>query len=103
MSLDPYKIIMRPVVTEKSHRLTREERGGEGHNPLNQYTFEVARKATKGQIRGAIEQLFSVKVSGVNTMKVRGKLRRVKRQAGKTRSWKKAIVTLAPGSSIDLY
>jgi len=103
MSADHYQTVLRPVVTEKSHRLTREERGGKEPTPLNQYTFEVATRATRGQIKTAVEELFHVKVAKVNTMRVRGKIRRVRRQTGRTRSWKKAIVTLAPGSSIDLY
>ena len=104
MSADPYKVVFRPVVTEKSHRLTREERGGTPEaGTLNQYTFEVAAEASKGQIRSAVEELFGVKVEKVNTMKVRGKIRRVRRQTGRTRSWKKAVVTLAAGNSIDLY
>ena len=63
MSADPYQTVLRPVVTEKSHRLTREERGGKEPTPLNQYTFEVAAKATKGQIKTAVEELFHVKVA----------------------------------------
>jgi len=103
VSTDPFKTVRRPVVTEKSHRLTREDRGGKEPAPLNQYTFEVAADATKGQLKTAIEDLFEVKVSKVNTMKVQGKIRRVRRMTGRTRSWKKAVVTLAPGNSIDLY
>ena len=104
MSVDPYKVIIRPVVTEKSHRLVHEGRGGSaGEERLNQYTFEVAPDATKGQIKTAVEELFDVKVKSVNTLKVRGKLRRVRRQSGRTRSWKKAVVTLAAGSTIEFY
>ena len=103
MSTDPYKIVFRPVVTEKTHRLTREVRDGKDGEPLNKYTFEVSSDASKGQIRTAVEELFNVKVKKVNTLKVRGKLRRVRRQSGFTRGWKKAVVTLVPGTSIDLY
>ena len=103
MSADPYKTVLRPVVTEKSHRLAREERGGKEPAPLNQYTFEVATDATKGQIKNAVEELFHVKVEKVNTLRMRGKERRVRRMTGFTRSWKKAVVTLVAGNSIDLY
>ncbi len=103
MSTDPYKIVIRPVVTEKSHRLMRDTKGKKSDVTLNKYTFEVATDASKGQIKTAVEELFKVKVSGVNTLKMRGKLRRVRKTAGLTRSWKKAVVTLEEGSSIDLY
>jgi large subunit ribosomal protein L23 len=103
MKNDAYKVILRPVVSEKTHGLTRGSRGGKDAPPLGQYTFEVARDSTKGEIRAAVEELFNVKVSRVNTLHVRGRLRRVRRSAGLTRSWKKAVVTLAPGNTIDLY
>ncbi len=89
------KIIIAPVVTEKSMRLIQEE---------NKYTFKVAPDANKIEIRRAIEALFGVRVLKVNTMKVRGKERRFgwRYPAGRKASWKKAIVTLAPGDRIDV-
>ncbi len=92
----PYEIIIRPVITEKSNKLMED---------LGKYTFEVALDASKGEIKNAIEELFGVKVRKVNTMIVKPKKKRVIgkfRQYGKTRKWKKAIVTLEPGESIDL-
>ena len=89
------KIIIAPVFTEKSMRLIEEH---------NQYTFRVAPDANKIEIRRAIEALFGVRVLKVRTMRVRGKKKRLgwRYPEGKTASWKKAIVTLAPGDRIDV-
>ena len=81
-------IIIRPIITEKSM-------AGIGGK---KYTFEVAKDATKIDIARAVETLFDVKVQKVNTMNVRGRLRRQGRSQGYTRSWKKAIVTLTEAS-----
>jgi large subunit ribosomal protein L23 len=92
----PYEIIIRPVITEKSNRLMEDQ---------NKYTFEVALDASKGEIKNAVQELFGVKVKKVNTMIVKPKKKRVVgrfRQYGTTKKWKKAIVTLEPGESIDL-
>lgn len=91
---DPRQIIIRPIVSEKTFSMTEEQ---------NRYTFEVAKTATKPQIAQAIEEIFEVKVLKVNTMNVKGKPRRVRYQMGKTRSWKKAIVTLAEGNTIEIF
>ena len=91
---DPRQIIVRPVVSEKSVDLM------EGQN---KYTFEVLKTATKPQIAQAIEEIFDVRVIKVNTMNVAGKPRRVRFHQGHTRTWKKAIVTLAVGDSIELF
>jgi len=88
------EVIRRPLVTEKS-TAARDE--------LNQYIFEVDRKATKVEIQKAVESLFKVKVADVRTAHVRGKKRRLGKHAGKRRDWKKAFVTIAPGSSIEIY
>ena len=77
-------IILAPIVTEKS---SLEMQNGK-------YTFEVAKKATKVQIKNAVEKLFNVKVLQVNTMNIRGKEKRVGVHEGTTPSWKKAIVTI---------
>ena len=94
---DPYAIIKRPVMTEKSHDLRQD---------VNQYTFEVHQKATKEDVKRAVEKLFGVKVASVRTMNVKPRtkiFRRLRSKPGKTRGWKKAIVKLAPGSAgIDL-
>ena len=91
---DPRQIIIRPVVSEKSVDLMEEQ---------NKYTFEVLKTATKPQIAQAVEEIFDVKVLKVNTMNVTGKPRRVRFHKGTTRNWKKAIVTLAVGDSIELF
>lgn len=91
---DPYEIIKRPVITEKA-TLQKERQ--------NKVTFEVARDANKAEIKEAVEKLFNVKVEGVNVMNVRGKRRRLGRLWGKRPDWKKAIVTLKPGYSIDFF
>ena len=89
---DPYSIVKYPVITEKGTQL----------GPQNKYLFSVDIKANKPEIKKAIEEIYKVKVIGVNTMKVRGKKRRVRFQEGKTPDWKKAIVTLAEGQRIEL-
>ncbi len=89
------KLIIAPVITEKSMRESE---------TANKYTFKVHPGATKIDIKRAIEDLFNVRVTKVNTMTVGGKVRRrsYRHREGKTAVWKKAIVTLAPGSSIDV-
>lgn len=88
------QIVLRPVaMTEKANFL----RVG------NQVVFEVVRTANKIQIRKAVEELFNVKVSSVNTLLVRGKSRRMGRGQAKMQNWKKAIVTLQQGQSIDFF
>jgi large subunit ribosomal protein L23 len=91
--MELYDILRRPVITEKSTML-REQ---------NQYTFEVPIDATKPMIRQAVETLFKVEVAAVNVSRVHGKMRRVGRSRGRTRSWKKAVVTLKPGYRIDVF
>jgi large subunit ribosomal protein L23 len=94
--LDPYSVIVRPVVSEKSTAL------GEA----GKYVFEVAPTANKIQIKAAVEAAFAarkIEVATVNILRRRGKLRRLGRHAGMTRSWKKAVVTLRPGQRLDLF
>jgi large subunit ribosomal protein L23 len=90
---DPRQVILRPVVSEKSFRLMED----------NRYTFEVDKRATKPEIARAVAEVFGVTVRKVNVMNVPGKPRRVRWRKGLTRSWKKAVVTLADGDSIDYY
>jgi large subunit ribosomal protein L23 len=85
-------IILAPVITEKSIAL-REQ---------NVYTFKVVKDATKDEIKYAVEEAFKVNVKKVNTLNTKSKRRRVGRYEGKTKTYKKAIVTLQDGSSIDL-
>lgn len=91
--MDARDIIKRPIVTEKSTDLLAD----------NKYTFEVDLRASKIQIKEAVEQVFKVKVEKVNTSRVKGKLRRMGRHEGYTSDWKKAVVTLAPGHSIEVF
>jgi large subunit ribosomal protein L23 len=85
----------------KTVRLT--EKGTRQGEKFNQYTIVADRRATKPQIRAAVQELFKVKVLSVNTLNVRGKARRQRTaQAGKAMDWKKAIVTLKEGDKISL-
>jgi large subunit ribosomal protein L23 len=86
--------------TKEAKETDKEKRRGK---PLNQYTFMADPRATKLQIRKAIEELFKVKVTRVNTLNVRGKARRQRtHQAGQDPNWKKAIVSLKEGDKIIL-
>ena len=87
------EIIIKPVVTEKSVDLMQE----------NKYCFKVAKDANKIDIKNAIEEIFKVTVENVNTVNVHGKMKRMGRTQGKTASWKKAIVTLREGDSIEVF
>jgi large subunit ribosomal protein L23 len=96
MTLNAYSTIVRPVVSEKSTVL-----GDQG-----KYVFEVAPSANKIQIKHAIEEAFAnkkVQVESVNILHVVGKERRRGKSVGRTRSWKKAIVTLRAGQRLDLF
>ena len=89
-----HDIIIRPIITEKSMMGIAEKK----------YTFEVAKTATKIDIANAVEEAFKVKVAKVNTVSVRGKLKRQGRTQGYTKSWKKAVVTLTEDSkSIEFF
>ncbi|GBC93307.1 50S ribosomal protein L23 [bacterium HR15] len=89
----PTEVIIRPLLTEKGTRLRTE---------LNQYLFEVAADATKIDIANAIKSLYGVEVLKVRTMWVKPKPRRIGlRGVGHTRRWKKAIVTVKPGQTIE--
>ena len=87
-----YKIILKPLVTEKATKLSE----------FNKVVFSVAIKSNKVEIKNAIEKLFSVKVKSVNTVSIKGKIKRFKGVIGKTNNLKKAIVTLEKGNSIDI-
>lgn len=94
LKLEPYQIILRPLVTEKGmHKASR----------YNAYAFEVNRLAGKEDIRRAVEELFEVKVLRVNTQNRKGKPRRTRFRWGKTQDWKKAIVKLDPEHRIDFF
>jgi large subunit ribosomal protein L23 len=93
MNLVAHDIIIRPIITEKSSRLME----------MNKYTFEVHPSANKIQVRSAIEEIFKVKVLGVNVLFMHGKPKRQGVFQGKTRSWKKAVVSLAEGERIEFF
>lgn len=88
-----HEVLIRPVVTEKNTMLAEQ----------NKYVFEVHQDANKIEIGRAVAEIFNVQVKDVNVLKVPGKTRVWRRQRGVTRSWKKAIVTLQPGSRIELF
>lgn len=92
--LAPHQVVLKPLVTEKGVHFSE---------VLNQYSFEVNPLATKTEVKAAIEQLFDVKVAKVATQTRRGKHRRFRFRQGKTRNWKKAIVTLKPDFKINFY
>ena len=86
-------IVIKPVVTEKSIGLMEN----------NKYVFKVALSANKIEIKKAVEEIFKVKVVDVNTVRVKGKEKRMGRSVGKTSDYKKAIVQLAEGDSIEIF
>jgi len=88
------EILKRPLLTEKSTQ---------AQEKLNQVAFEVDRSANKLQIQQAVEKRFSVKVTKVRTMHIKGKLKRMGRFEGRRSSWKKAIVSLAEGQKIEFF
>jgi large subunit ribosomal protein L23 len=88
------EVIVRHLVTEKSHDML---------DRLGAYTFVVAKEANKIEIAQAVEKQFNVKVSDVRTMRYAGKAKRMGKHAGRKASWKKAVVTLAQGDSIELF
>jgi large subunit ribosomal protein L23 len=90
---DPREVIIRPIITEHSYDMMDE----------NVYTFEVAKDANKVEIGQAVEEIFGVKVVKVNTLNVKSKPKRVRYQIGQTRTWKKAMVTLAEGDTIEVF
>ena len=87
-----YQVILKPLVTEKSSQLSE----------YNKMVFSVPINATKLEVKSSIEKIFSVKVKSVNTILLKGKIKRFKGVLGKRSNTKKAIVTLAPGNTIDL-
>jgi large subunit ribosomal protein L23 len=90
----PQDVVIRPLITEKTLRLA------ERHNS---YTFQVLRTANKIQVRDAIERLFDVKVEAVRTQNQVGKFRRVGRSLGATPNWKRAVIKVKEGDTIEFY
>ncbi len=93
MSLNARQVLLAPVVSEKSYSLIE----------ANKYSFRVHEKAHKTQIRQAVEELFDVKVEGVNVVKVQSKPKRRGFSRGKKPGWKKAIVELREGERIEIF
>lgn len=91
---NPRDIIFEPVVSEKSYDLVSD---------YNTYTFIVDPRSHKTEIKQAIESIFDVRVTSVNTMNRKGKLKRTGWKVGKRKDTKRALVTLAPGDSIDVF
>jgi large subunit ribosomal protein L23 len=91
--MDARQVIRQPIISEKSYALIAE----------NKYTFRVHPDAHKTQIRSAVEEIFNVQVVDVRAMRQKPKPKRRGYTAGHTRSWKKAVVELAPGERIELF
>lgn len=91
--IHPYAVLVRPLITEKTTVLTGQDK----------YVFEVDIRANKNQVKQAVELAFNVRVTDVNTMTMKGKPRRFGRRLTQRPDWKKAVVTLAEGDSIQLF
>ena len=91
--MEPRNVILRPLVTEKGMYYAEN---------FSVYPFEVNRRANKADIKSAVENIYDVKVEGVRTMNMQGKMRRVRYNRGRKRGWKKALVTLAEGQTIEI-
>lgn len=94
MKREPRTVVRRAMITEKGTRIRERE---------NSFLFEVARDANKIEIKQAVEAIFQVKVNSVRTLRVHGKPKRMGRYAGHRPDWKKAVVTLKKGQSIELF
>lgn len=94
LKLEPYQIILAPIVTEKGYQLSEHQ---------NVYTFEVHKLANKDMIKLAVEELFEVKVVEVRVQNILGKTRRTRRKLGTQRDWKKAMVKLDAESKIQYF
>lgn len=90
----PHDIIRRPVVTEKTSIQKKDNA---------QISFEVSKSSNRIEIKRAVENVFDVKIAKVRTMQIKGKVKRKGRVLGKRRNWKKAMVTLMPGESVDFF
>ena len=97
MKLEPRTIIRRALVSEKGSRIRVQGKVG------NQYLFEVHPDANKIQISQAVKAMFGVEVAKVRTMRYAGKIKRMGRFEGRRSSWKKAVVTLKPDQTIDIF
>jgi len=89
---DPYKILKNLLTTEKGTYLAKQ----------NKYLFDVDKRANKLEIKRAVEEIYNVKVKKVNVVSMRGKVKRVRFKSGRTPDWKKAVITLKPGYTIQI-
>ncbi len=94
MSGKAYQVLKRPLITEKSTA---------AKDSLNQLSFEVDRRANKIEIKQAVEKIFKVDVLEVRTSTVKGRMKRVGRHLTKTSDWKKAVVKIRPGQSVEFF
>lgn len=110
MSNDPYRIIIRPVITERTTQLAMGNPRLPDDQLVRRYTFQVEPNATKIDIKRAVEAIYNegkgkkdakIVVTAVNTIHVRGKMRRVGQHRGRRSDWKKAIVTLLQGQRLE--
>lgn len=92
--MNPYEVLTRPLLSEKSNKQRESS---------NKYSFQVAAKATKGDVKKAVEKMFNVKVTAVQTLVTRGKVKRRGNNVAKLPNTKKAVVTLTEGSKIALF
>ena len=92
--MDIYQVIKKPLITEKGNLQKKQH---------NQISLRVDKRANKVEIRRAVEALFKTKVLDVKTMNVKGKTRRVGKNIGKRPDWKKAVVKLVPGKTIEFF
>ena len=90
---DPREVIIRPIITEHSYDMME----------TNTYTFEVAKSANKIEIAQAVHEIFNVEVVKVNTLNVKAKPKRLRGRIGLTRTWKKAMITLKEGDTIEIF
>jgi large subunit ribosomal protein L23 len=93
MSYSYHDVLIKPIISEKSYNLA----------DIGQYTFEVAPNSNKTEIKIAVEKIFKVKVASVNTINRKGKALRTRFGMGKRKDTKRAIVTVAPGETIDVF
>jgi large subunit ribosomal protein L23 len=91
--IHPYGVLLRPIITEKTTLLTGQDK----------YVFEVDIRANKNQIKEAVQLAFNVRVTDVNTMRMKGKPKRFGRKVTLAPDWKKAVVTLVSGDKIELF
>ena len=99
--MDLYRVLERPLITEKSTELATPSKPKMTNPDVHRYAFRVASKAAKAEIKQAVEQRFRVNVAAVNTMTMRPKEKGAGTRRGYASAWKKAVVTLARGQSIE--